>query len=119
MITMRWPMLTGVVAALCTTLAFLPQIFTMKKEGPAELSTAMLATYLAGLGLWLVYGLMVGAAPVIAGKGAWRVNAAFGAQLAIADLRGRHLEDWISPAQRTAVEAMLDASFFADLDVMP
>jgi 5'(3')-deoxyribonucleotidase len=48
-----------------------------------------------------------------------RYNAAFGARLAVADLRGRHLEDWIAPAQREAVEAMLDASFFADLAVMP
>jgi 5'(3')-deoxyribonucleotidase/uncharacterized protein with PQ loop repeat len=163
MTTMSWTMLTGVVAALCTTLAFLPQLFKMKKQGPAELSTAMLAIYLAGMGLWLVYGLMVGAVPVIAanaasllivsavtfrnvaavrasgerqrrlriaidmdevmadalGEHVRRYNAAFGAQLAIADLRGRHLEEWVSPAQRKTVEAMLDASFFADLGVMP
>jgi 5'(3')-deoxyribonucleotidase len=48
-----------------------------------------------------------------------RYNAAFGATLAIADLRGRHLEDWVAPAEREAVEAMLDASFFANLAVMP
>jgi 5'(3')-deoxyribonucleotidase len=48
-----------------------------------------------------------------------RYNAAFGATLAIADLRGRHLEDWIAPAEREAVAAMLDASFFIDLAVMP
>jgi 5'(3')-deoxyribonucleotidase/uncharacterized protein with PQ loop repeat len=156
-------MLTGVVAALCTTLAFLPQLFKMRTKGPAELSTAMLAMYLVGMGLWLVYGLMIGAVPVIVANAASmiivsavafrnlaavrtsgdrqrrlriaidmdevmadalaehvrRYNAAFGAQLTIADLRGRHLEDWISPAQRKTVEAMLDASFFADLAVMP
>lgn len=48
-----------------------------------------------------------------------RYNAAFGAQLAIDDLRGTHLEDWIPPTQRKAAEAMLDASFFADLAVVP
>src|SRR5260370_27612916 len=66
MTTMSWPMVTGVVAALCTTLAFLPQLFKMKKQGATGLSTAMLTVYLAGLGLWLVYGLMVGAVPGIA-----------------------------------------------------
>ena len=48
-----------------------------------------------------------------------RYNAAFGGTLATADLRGHHLEDWIAPAEREAVEAMLDASFFDDLAVMP
>jgi len=157
------PMLTGVAAALCTTLAFVPQLLSMRKHGSAELSSAMLAMYLAGLGLWLVYGLMIGAAPVIAanavsivvvsavtlrkmaalrvsGGGQQRLriaidmdevmadalaehvrryNAAFGATLAVADLRGHHLEDWIAPAEREAVEAMLDASFFANLAIMP
>ena len=60
-----WPMLTGVAAALCTTLAFVPQLFSMKKRGSAELSSAMLTIYLAGLGLWLAYGLMIGAVPII------------------------------------------------------
>jgi 5'-nucleotidase len=158
-----WTLLTGVAAALCTALAFVPQLFSMRKPGSAELSSAMLAIYLAGLGLWLVYGLMIGAAPVIAanavsivivsavtfrkraavrvsGGGQQRLriaidmdevmadalaehvrryNATFGATLAIADLRGHDLEDWIAPAEREAVEAMLDASFFTDLAVMP
>jgi 5'(3')-deoxyribonucleotidase/uncharacterized protein with PQ loop repeat len=161
--SIAWPMLTGVAAASCTTLAFVPQLVTMRKQGSAELSSATLATYLAGLGLWLVYGLLIGAAPVIAanavsivivsavtfrkmaavrigGGGQQRLriaidmdevmadalaehvrryNAAFGTTLAIADLRGHHLADCIAPAEREAVEAMLDASFFANLSVMP
>ena len=160
---MTWPTLVGIVAALCTTLAFLPQFFKIKKQGSTELSSAMLVIYLAGVGLWLVYGLMIGAVPVIVANVASlvivsavtlrklaalrpsrsgqtqlriaidmdevmadalpehirRYNAAFGAELAVADLRGRHLEDWIPPAQRDAVEAMLDASFFSDLSTMP
>ena len=36
-----------------------------------------------------------------------------------ADLCGRRLEDCVPPSQREAVEAMLDASFFADLAIMP
>ena len=48
-----------------------------------------------------------------------RYNAAFGTNLTSADLRGRHLEDCIPPAHRALAEAMLDASFFEDLEVLP
>jgi 5'(3')-deoxyribonucleotidase/uncharacterized protein with PQ loop repeat len=48
-----------------------------------------------------------------------RYNAAFGTHLTAADLRGRHLEDCVPPAHRAACEAMLDASFFEDLEVLP
>ena len=34
----HWPAVLGTVAALCTTLAFLPQLLTMKQGRPAELS---------------------------------------------------------------------------------
>jgi MtN3 and saliva related transmembrane protein len=60
-----WPTLVGIVAALCTTLAFLPQLFKIR-HGKSELSSTMLGMYLGGLGLWLVYGVAIGAAPVIA-----------------------------------------------------
>ena len=47
-----------------------------------------------------------------------RYNAAYGGSVTAADLHGRHLEEWVPAAQREAVEAMYDASFFADLPVM-
>jgi 5'(3')-deoxyribonucleotidase/uncharacterized protein with PQ loop repeat len=48
-----------------------------------------------------------------------RYNAAYGANLGLADVQGRHLEECIPPGHRAAAEAMLDASFFEDLDVLP
>src|SRR5258708_15246489 len=48
-----------------------------------------------------------------------RYNAAFGAQVEIDALHSRHLEDFIPPAHREAAEQLLDASFFADLAVLP
>lgn len=154
--------LTGIAAALCTTLAFLPQLVKMRKEGSTALSPVMLGVYLTGMGLWLVYGLMIGSAPIVAaniasilivavitartiaaargaaaprrlriaidmdevmadalGEHLRRYNAAFGARLTAADLRGRHIEHGVPAAHRAALEAMLDASFFADLAVMP
>jgi 5'-nucleotidase len=62
------PRITGVVgtvAALCTTGAFIPQIFKMRKQGGEDLSYSMLAVYLVGVQLWLVYGLMFHAPAVI------------------------------------------------------
>lgn len=48
-----------------------------------------------------------------------RYNAVYGTTIAAAELAGRHLEDYIPPAHRDAAEAMLDASFFEDLAVLP
>ena len=62
---MDWPTAIGIAAAACTTLAFLPQLFKIEKEGNSELSTAMLAMYVAGQALWLVYGIAIASAPVI------------------------------------------------------
>jgi 5'(3')-deoxyribonucleotidase len=47
-----------------------------------------------------------------------RYNAAFGEQLAIEDVHGQHLEDYVPADRRQATEAMFDASFFADLAPM-
>ena len=48
-----------------------------------------------------------------------RYNAAYGTSITAAELSGRHLEQCIPPAHRAAVEAMLDASFFEELAVLP
>ena len=48
-----------------------------------------------------------------------RYNAAYGTSITAAELSGRHLEQCIPPAHREAAEAMLDASFFEDLAVLP
>lgn len=48
-----------------------------------------------------------------------RYNAAFGAGLTLADVQGRHVEDYVPAAHREAALAMVDASFFEALEVMP
>jgi 5'-nucleotidase len=48
-----------------------------------------------------------------------RYNAAYGTAITAADLSGRHLEQVVPPAHREAAEAMFDAAFFEDLDVLP
>jgi 5'(3')-deoxyribonucleotidase/uncharacterized protein with PQ loop repeat len=57
--------LVGTVAAICTTGAFLPHIVKLRKQGGEDLSYSMLAVYLAGVLLWMVYGLLFHAAAVI------------------------------------------------------
>ena len=48
-----------------------------------------------------------------------RYNGMYGAALRVADLQGWHLEDYVPPAHRAAAEAMIDASFFENLEVLP
>ena len=153
----------GSVAAVFTSTAFVPQLFKIRRQGGSELSNEMLAMCIFGMWLWLAYGVILGAGPIIAanavsiaivsavyfrkraaartpvtdprrlriaidmdevmadalGEHIRRYNKAFGACLSLADLRGRHLANCIPASQRDAAEALLDSSFFADLEVMP
>ena len=57
--------LVGGAAAVCTTLSFVPQLVKIRRQGGRDLSDSMLALYLLGLTLWLVYGVRIRAAEVI------------------------------------------------------
>jgi MtN3 and saliva related transmembrane protein len=60
-------MLTGMVAAVLTTIAFLPQVIrTWRTRSTSDISLGMFVTYVTGILLWLVYGLMLGDIPLIA-----------------------------------------------------
>ena len=59
-----WSAVIGTIAACCSTLAFLPQLVKVRRQGGEDVSSAMLAMYLAGLGLWLVYGVVNGAGSI-------------------------------------------------------
>ena len=63
---MTWSAIVGTIAALCTTLAFWPQLLKVRRQGGAGLSWSMLSMYLAGQFLWLVYGLVNDARAVVA-----------------------------------------------------
>lgn len=59
--------LIGYVAASLTTLSFLPQaLHTFRTRDVSGISLGMYATFTAGVALWLVYGLLVVAWPVVA-----------------------------------------------------
>ena len=61
-----WSTIVGTGGALWTTFSFLPQLVSVKRHGGRDLSLTMLAMYLVGSLLWLVYGVLNDAAAVIA-----------------------------------------------------
>lgn len=56
----------GYLAALCTTLAFLPQaVKTIKSRDTRGISLSMYVVFTLGVFLWLVYGLLLENYPII------------------------------------------------------
>jgi MtN3 and saliva related transmembrane protein len=56
----------GYAAACLTTGSFLPQaILTLRTRNVAGISLAMYGAFTAGVALWLLYGLSLGAWPII------------------------------------------------------
>jgi MtN3 and saliva related transmembrane protein len=55
----------GYVAAACTTFSFIPQILRIRRHGGASLSYLMLSVYMVGLGLWLIYRVVLHASAII------------------------------------------------------
>ena len=60
-----WITIVGSVTGFCTTFAFVPQVVKIWKQGGRGLSYGMLALYLFGVILWLVYGLLLHAQAII------------------------------------------------------
>lgn len=58
--------LIGFVAAFLTTAAFLPQtLLVLRTRDVSGVSLGMYSLFCLGIGLWLVYGLLKGAWPLI------------------------------------------------------
>ena len=58
--------IVGYVAGFLTTTALLPQVVkTLKDRRTADISLGMYVLFVSGISLWLVYGLLLGAWPVI------------------------------------------------------
>lgn len=56
----------GYLAAILSTAAFLPQAWlTFKTRDVSGISLSMYSTFTVGVALWLAYGVMLGAWPVI------------------------------------------------------
>ena len=62
--------LIGLIAALCTTSSFLPQVIkTLRSKKTKDISLLMYAILSTGLFLWLVYGIILDDFPLILANG--------------------------------------------------
>jgi len=56
----------GLAAALCTTIAFVPQVYkTWKSKSADSLSLPMYVLFFIGIILWLVYGIHLNSLAII------------------------------------------------------
>tara|TARA_B100000700_G_C14622847_1_gene659028 strand:+ start:133 stop:396 length:264 start_codon:yes stop_codon:yes gene_type:complete len=56
----------GYIAAILTTIAFLPQLFrTYRTKSADDVSIVMLLMFITGLMFWIFYGLETNAKPVL------------------------------------------------------
>lgn len=63
---MDWAGAVGYAAAVITTASFVPQVWqTYRTRDVSGISTAMYAVFATGVFLWLVYGLAMGAWPIV------------------------------------------------------
>jgi len=61
-----WGELVGSLAAMLTTLSFVPQVWhTWRTRDVSGISLAMYGAFTLGVALWLVYGLWLGAWPIV------------------------------------------------------
>ena len=60
----------GYVAACLTTLSFVPQAWhTFSTRDVRGISLGMYSAFTVGIALWLVYGLLLGAWPIVVANG--------------------------------------------------
>ena len=68
----------GMVAAVLTTAAFLPQVFhTYKTKDVSGLSYPMLFMFLTGIALWLLYGFLLGSPALIFANSVTMISVGF------------------------------------------
>jgi MtN3 and saliva related transmembrane protein len=61
----------GFLAGFLTTVAFIPQLIRVRRsQSTKDLSLPMLLIFTTGVLLWLIYGIEIRSAPVIAANGA-------------------------------------------------
>lgn len=83
----------GLLAGTLTTVAFFPQLLkTWRTKSAADVSLGMLVTFCIGVFLWLVYGILLGALPIILANGVTLVLAGMILVLKLRFGDGRHDE---------------------------
>ena len=66
MINFNYIDLSGFLAALLTTIAFLPQLYkTWQTKSADDVSLIMLILFITGLICWIIYGLRINSIPIL------------------------------------------------------
>jgi MtN3 and saliva related transmembrane protein len=61
----------GLVAAVCTTVSFVPQLLqTWRTKKAGDVAWGMLITFIVGTILWLTYGTLIHSMPVVVANAA-------------------------------------------------
>lgn len=56
----------GAIAGVLTTISFIPQVVKIWRTRSArDISYAMYACFIGGVGLWLCYGILIDALPIV------------------------------------------------------
>jgi len=77
----------GTLAGILTTCAFLPQVLKVwRTRSVTDISLGMYVLFITGVVLWIVYGLHIRSAPVVAANGTTLLLAA---SILVAKLRFR------------------------------
>ena len=67
---MRFTTMLGFVAGVLTTFSFVPQVYkAWSSKRCDDLSWGMLLSFATGVSLWLIYGVLIWAAPIIMANG--------------------------------------------------
>ena len=69
--------LIGFWAGILTTSSFAPQVIRTWRTGGEGLSWGMLALFGAGVGLWLVYGILRSSPPIVFANGLTELQIVF------------------------------------------
>lgn len=65
-----WTDFVGGLAAVLTTFSFVPQAWhTFRTRDVSGISLGMYSVFACGVALWLLYGLLLGAWPIVAANG--------------------------------------------------
>lgn len=58
--------IVGTIAAILTTVSFVPQAFkTLKTKHTHDISLAMYVLFTLGVSMWLIYGIQIKSLPII------------------------------------------------------
>jgi MtN3 and saliva related transmembrane protein len=93
--------LIGTLAGILTTIAFIPQVAkTWKTRSAGDISLLMFLLFSSGVLLWLIYGILLHAFPIIVANGVTLSLSASILILKINDLRTRRRRQ-LAADQRT------------------